>query len=180
MSNVLPKETLRIEWGRFRNRLVLVGALVLLGTAALSALALLPSHVALQVESQNPEQKGIDGSGAVTDANSREKSERNDIARAQALIESVLPLVSSTSSPSEAIRAALALRPIGVRVDHISFVSGENATIAIYGISQGRENIHQYREALSNSGRFKSATVPVGALVGTDGGKFTITLSGIL
>jgi len=180
MTNALPKEALQAEQGRFRDRFLLVGALVFLGTAAISALALLPSHVALHVENKNLEQQSINDSGTIPNPNSEKKSERSDVIRAQALLENVEPFVSATSSPSEAISAALVLRPVGVRVDHISFESAEKGTIAIYGISQGREGISQYREALSNSGRFKSVSVPVGALVGMEGGKFTITLSGIL
>ena len=36
----------------------------------------------------------------------------------------------------------------------------------------------EYRDALSGSGRFVDVAVPVAALVGTQEGKFTITLSG--
>ena len=179
MTNALPKEALQTELGRARDRFLLVGALVFLGTAAIYALALLPSHVALHIENKNLEQQSINGSGTIPNPGSEKKSERSDVIRAQALLESVVPFVSSTSSPSETISAALALRPRGVRVDHISFESVGKGTIAIDGISQGREDISKYREVLSSSGRFKSVSVPVGALVGTEGGKFTITLSGI-
>lgn len=179
MTNVLPTEALQAELGRFKNRLLLVGSLVFFGIAILSALALLPSHVALQVENKDLSQQGIGGSGTVPEAN-KEAAERSGIVRAQALIDRIAPIVSGTSTPSEAISAALALRPPGVLVDHISYVSGADETIMIYGISTERESIHKYRETLSNSGHFKNTSVPVGALVGTEGGKFTITLSGIL
>lgn len=180
MSNVLPKETLQVEWNRFRDRLLLVGALVFLGTAVLSGLALLPAHVALQVEEKNAAQQSTGGSAAAFAANQQMRSERTDIVRAQALLDTVGGIVSATSSPTDAIGAVLALRPSGVRVDHITFMSGETGTLTIDGISQGRENINQYREALAKNGRFKSVTVPVGSLVGAAGGRFTITLTGTM
>jgi len=180
MSNVLPKETLQAEWNRFRNRLVLVGALVLLGTAILSGLALLPAHAALLVEKAIATQQNNQERGALSEENQQALSERNGIVRAQVLLDSVGPIVSATSSLSEIINATLAVRPSGIRVDHITFVSGASGMMTIDGISRGRESINQYKEALSKSGRFKNISVPVGALVGADGGRFTMTLSGIL
>ncbi|MDO8521700.1 MAG: hypothetical protein Q7S08_00220 [bacterium] len=180
MSNVLPKETLQVEWSRFRTRLVLVGSLILLATAALSGAALLPAHIALQIEEKNAAQQSVNKSGVLSDAVQQVRSERNDVMRAQVLLDSVSPIVSATSSPTEIISAVLALRPSSVRIDRIIFVSGEKGTITIDGTSQGRESINQYREALSGSSRFEGVSVPVGALVGAEGGKFTITLSGKL
>ncbi len=180
MSNLLPKEKLQIELSRFKNRLLLVGALAFLVTAVLSALMLIPSHVALKIEYRNPEQQSADTAGATPAAITEQTSERNDLIRAQALLLYVQTFVSTTTSPTEAINAALALRPQDVRVERISFISGGNGTMTISGVSQARESISGYKDALSKSGRFNSATVPVGALIGTEGGKFTITLSGIL
>jgi|SRR3989338_168116 len=180
MSNVLPKETLQAEWSKFRNRAVLVGALVLLGTAALSGLALLPAHIALEVEKTIAAGDDDAKSAASSDADQQTKNERSDIVRARALLDSITPVVSVTSSPTEVINAALAVRPSGVRIERITLVFGDTTTTTIDGISQGRENINQYKEALSKSGKFKSVSVPVGALVGAEGGRFTITLSGTL
>ena len=180
MSNVLPKEALQAEWNKFRNRAVLVGALVLLGTAALSALTLLPAHVALEVEKTIAAGDSAAESAAPSGADQQAKSERSDVARARALLDGITPVVSATSSPTEVISAALAVRPSGVRIERITLVSGDKRTITIDGVSRGREDINQYKEALSKSGRFKSVSVPVGALVGAEGGKFTITLSDTL
>ena len=180
MSNVLPKETLQIEWRRFRNRSLLVGALVFLGTAALSGMALLPAHVALQVEKSLAARQSVADSGTAPDAGQQTQSERSDIVRAQALLDTVVPIISATTSPTEVIRAVLELRPGGVRVNRVTFVPGKNGIVTIDGISPGRESTNQYKELISRSGRFKSVSVPVDALVGTQGGNFSITLSGTL
>lgn len=180
MSNVLPKETLQTEWSRFRDRCALVGGLVFLGAAAGSALALLPAHIALYVEAAGTAKQSAAVSGVLPDANTQAQKERADVRRAQALLDGVTPVVSSTSSPTEIISAALALRPSGVRVNHITFVLGDKNTMRIDGTSEGRERINQFRELLAKSGRFKNTSVPVGALVGAEGGKFSITLSGAL
>ncbi|MDP2649054.1 MAG: hypothetical protein Q8P19_04130, partial [bacterium] len=163
-----------------RNRSLLVGALVLLGTAVLSAAALLPAHVALQVEKSLAAQQGVTESGAVSLANRQARDERNDVLRAKVLLDKVAPIVSATTSPTEVISAVLALRPSGVRINRVSFVPGKNGMLTIDGVSPGRESTNEYKELLSKTGRFKSVSVPVDALVGTQGGKFTITLSGTL
>ena len=177
MANILPKETLQAEWGRFKSRLFLVGALVLLCAAAISGLALLPAHVALQVE-KNAAARPDAETTALPQADRQMRRERDEVMRAQALLDSVSPIISATSSPTESINAALSLRPSGVRVDRIAFAAGPNGEITISGISPRRDSINQYKEALAKSERFKNVSVPVGALVGTEDGKFTITLSG--
>jgi hypothetical protein len=180
MTNVLPQEILQVGRRRFNSRFLLVGALVFLGTAALSALALLPSHVALQSGYTNQGQQDAVTVVVTRVANDQQTSDRNDVIRAQTLLLNVQSFVSATISPTDAITTALSLRPKNVLIDRISFMTGGEGTITISGSSQARESISKYRDALAGSGRFKSATVPVSALVGTEGGKFTITLSGIL
>ena len=125
MSNVLPKEALQAEWRTFRSRAVLVGALVLLGTAALSGLALLPAHVVLEVEKTTAAENSVAESAAPSDADQQAKSERSDVARTRALLDGITPVVSATSSPTEVISAALAVRPSGVRIERITLVSGD-------------------------------------------------------
>lgn len=177
MANLLPKETLEFVWKGYRSRLILVGALVFLATAILAGLALLPAYVALRIE-LNSQEKQIAAAAIQSDTDSQTRAERNDILRAKALLVRIAPVVFATSSPTEVIGAALLLRPKGVVLERISFVSGGNGSITITGDSSGREGINEYREALSKDGRFKSVSVPVGALVGGDGGRFTITLTG--
>jgi hypothetical protein len=46
------------------------------------------------------------------------------------------------------------------------------------GIGTGRVAINAYREALAADPHFTGVAVPVGDLLGTAGGKFSITLTG--
>lgn len=175
MANVLPKEAIQSVWQGYRSRLILMGGLVLLATAALAFFALLPAYAVLKVE------EGSQGKLAAVspqpDTNLQARTERNDVTRARDLLVRVAPIVSATSSPTEAISNALALRPAGVTVGKISFASGKEGTISITGESKSRDGINAYRAALSKDGHFKSVSVPVGALVGGEGSTFTITLT---
>lgn len=147
-----------------------------LGAAAFSALAFFPTHIALVI-GNSVAQPVSEKSDALL-ANKLARSERDEIMRTQALLDSISPIIFATSSPTDTISAALALRPSGVRIDRISFADTDNGSITLSGISPGRDNINLYKEALTKSGLFKSVSVPVGTLVGADDGKFIITLSG--
>ncbi|MCR4281193.1 MAG: hypothetical protein NUV88_02585 [Candidatus Kaiserbacteria bacterium] len=176
MTNVLPKESLENVWTSYRSRLILVGSVVFLAIAFLAHLALLPAYIALRIEKSAQNQSAV--VPAPPDTNPQDKANKNDITRAKALLTGITPIVSASSSPTEAIGVALSLRPKGVTLESINFVSGQNGSITLIGDSAGREGINQYREALSKGGYFKSVSVPVGALVGSEGGKFTLTLTG--
>lgn len=177
MSNLLPKERLDVVWEGYRSRVVLVGAIVLSVSAALSGAAFLPAFVALKVES-NAQEKQSASLAAQTDPNPQSRAERADISRSQTLLARIAPIVSATSSPTEIINSALSLRPPGISVKRISFVSGKGGSITINGEANGRESINQYRDALSEDARFEGVSIPVGALVGSEGGAFTVTLTG--
>ncbi|MDO8562044.1 MAG: hypothetical protein Q7S05_04455 [bacterium] len=177
MANVLPKETIQSVWRDYRNRLILVSALVFLAIAALAFLSLLPAYVVLKVE-ENSEANQASATSTQSNPNPQSRTERNDITRAQTLLVRATQIVFATSSPTEVFGAALALRPDGVTVSKITFVSGGKGTVEIIGESMSRDSINNYREALSKDKRFKSVSVPVGALVGGEDGKFTITLTG--
>ena len=177
MSNLLPKERFEFVWDDYRSRLILTGALVFLGVAILAGIAFLPAYVALKVEG-NSQEKQSAGVSSQSDSNPQDKAERTDILRSQTLLASIAPIVSATSSPTGILNSALALRPNGVSVSRISFVSGKSGSVIINGDARGREDINQYRDALSKDGRFKGVSIPVGALVGGDGGAFAITLTG--
>lgn len=177
MSNLLPKERIDRVLVEYRSRLVLTGALVFLCVAIVAGIALLPAFVALKVEEAS-QAKQRDSNASQFDSNPISKAERADILRSQALLARVASVVSATSSPTEILSAALALRPAVVTVDHISFSPGKGGVIKINGEAKGREEINQYRDALAKEGRFNGVSIPVGALVGSEGGDFTITLSG--
>jgi hypothetical protein len=48
----------------------------------------------------------------------------------------------------------------------------------IVGFSPARDAVNLYRQALQADARFKTVSVPVGDLAGTQGGKFSVTLLG--
>ena len=177
MTNVLPKESLERVWTSYRSRVILVGSIVFLSVAILAHLALLPAYIALKIE-KNSQDKQSAVVPEQSDANPQDKVDRSDILRAKTLLTGIAPVVSASSSPTEAIGIALSLRPKGVTLESINFISSQNSTITLIGYSSGREGINEYRGALSQDAHFKSVSVPVGALVGSEGGKFTITLTG--
>ncbi len=153
----------------YRTRFILVGSLVALISAVLSAFALLPMYLALHAGDTT------DSTLSSADKRSATQTERNDIARAQSLTTTLSPFFSATSTLSTAIDAALALRPKGVFVDHIRYASGE---IMLVGGSNTREGISAYRQALQSNSYFKTASIPIGDLAGTQGGQFSVTLTG--
>jgi len=178
MSNLLPREKSEMEWNRFQYRALLILALVLLGSATFSFFTLLPAHIAMQVERSAAERPDTDQTKVLSPAENQVRIERQEVIRSRTLLNTITPIISSTSSPTESINTALSLRTNGIRVDRIAFVAGVDGGITLSGLSLGRENINQYKDALIKSARFKGVSVPVGALVGSEDGRFTITLTG--
>jgi hypothetical protein len=169
MSNVLPQEVQRAVWSTYRARFIIAGSLVVIIAAALAALALLPSFLALRsvpVPSVN---------AAPTAPNA---SDRDQINRTQSLLAELTPLVSATTSPVDIVSRALALRPSGVTVDHITYTSGHPSVIMLVGSAAAPSEIDAFRAALAAEPRFTSVSVPVNDLVGAGGGRFSITISG--
>lgn len=173
MSNLLPKERSRALSGNFRDKLILVGALGFLCAAILAILALSPSYIALQIG-----QNLLGQSTSASMPSAQDRSDRKEISRSQGVMTSVAPIVSATSSEMDLLNSALEKRPRGVAINHIILTVGKNVSIVIDGSASDREEINQYKEALENDPRFTGASVPVGALLGAEGGKFTITASG--
>lgn len=170
MSNVLPQEASRSVWGMYRARGIIAGSLVLLGAALFSAVALLPSYLALQIgTSPTPSDQPL---------NSSDQVDRSAILQTQSLLAVLSPLVSATTTPSDVIARALAVRPSGVLVDHVTFTSGNPGAIVLYGSASGGDAVNAYRKALNADSDLKSVTVPVGDLAGAADGRFTMTLSG--
>ena len=177
MSNLLPKERLELVWDDYRNRLILTGALVLLGAAIFAGNAFLPAYVALKVgESEQEKQNAI--SILQSDPNPQSRVERADILRSQTILSHIAPIVFATSSLMGILNSALELRPNGVTVSHINIVSGKGGSVIINGEASGRDEINRYRDSLSKDARFEGVSIPVDSLVGSEGGAFTITLTG--
>ena len=164
MSNVLTSKAKKKLGSRVRARFIFVGAVVLLLGALVASLALAPTLISLQI------------ARASLNTPSEEENEARDDAtkavRAQSLITALTPLVA-TSSPIEILSEALATRPSGISVTSISY---QEKKLQFSGTSARREGVSAFRDALEKSGLFASVTVPVAALVGTQDGRFTITL----
>lgn len=170
MTNVLPLDTQKKLWRVQRARFVVLFAIVAIVLATIAGLSMLPSYVALEMNTQTPEQ--------TAEATSASEDVRN-MTRAQAQVLAVTPIIAATSSPVSAIEHALSLRPKGVTVDRVRYVSstsGVQKQIMLTGAAS-REGLTAYRGALESDGMFTSVAVPVGALF-TESGRFSLTLSG--
>lgn len=166
MTNLLPLEAEKAMWRTYRSRFVIVGSLVLLALSGLALCSLIPGYIAIRlaapaaIEMPRAERDGSD--------------DPVSIRRTQALIETMAPLLSPTSSPSVALREALKEKPRGVTVDRVSYSTGR---IVLSGEGT-RENIDAYRNVLVANKTFSAVSVPVSALVGRDGARYSLTLTG--
>jgi len=168
MSTVLPQEARRAVWRMYRARFIIAGSMVAILAALISAIALVPSYLALTVDAG-----GTPAANAAASAS--QQQDRDTIIQTQSLLSTLAPIVSATTTPTGITSEALALRPSGVSVDHISYESG---TIVLQGSATTREAIDAYRQALDADADFTGVSVPVGDLAGAPGGSFSITLTG--
>lgn len=183
MSNILPQSAQK-EVGRFyRNRLVLSSGLVLLSGAAIAALSFLPGFLMSRVERSALREVSQATSVVSEREGSDLEGERVEILRAHAFIGQFLPYASSSASVHDAIQAALSVRPAGISIETIAYTranqEGGSSTLVLSGNSSSRGSINAYRTALIELNRFASVVVPVGALAGTEGGAFSVTLTGV-
>lgn len=169
MSNVIPQEGRDAVRSMYRARFVIAGGLVMIATAFLASLSILPSYLALHAVAPpaNAQPPSVSG-----------ESDRAKIGRTQVLLSALGPLVAATTSPTQAISLALGLRGGGVRIDHITFTSGDPDVITISGSAETPAKIDAYRKGLAAQAIFKNVSVPVGDLVGAQGGRFSMTLQG--
>ena len=94
------------------------------------------------------------------------------------LIRELGPLLITTTSPSTAATRALAARPTGVRITRVMYTkTDEEGRLTLIG-SGNRDQVSAYKDALASSGEYASVSVPVGALVGSEGGGFSIVVTG--
>jgi hypothetical protein len=163
MSNLLPLPRAKHVWAVHRAHFVFVTALVFFALAILGALALLPSYLAVAFAA--PGDPSASAQGEAFDAST--------LTRSQAIVRT-LTSSFATTSPSEAIAAALAARTAGTSITHITYTQNTRE-IAIDGTGT-RASISAYRDALSRNPRFGAVSIPVAALVGNEGGNFSITL----
>lgn len=167
MANVLPHAR-TILLRRMYARLIIVVGLTLAGMALIAILALLPAYIATSVARA--------GVSSVESASASE--EQVEAARALALIQTLRQFATTTDA-SSVLLDALARAPEGVAITAIRYNGGDSASFVLSGTSARREGVNRYRDILLADQRFGSVTVPVAALVGTQEGRFSITLSGI-
>ncbi|MDP2648665.1 MAG: hypothetical protein U1D26_01180 [Patescibacteria group bacterium] len=171
MSNVVPQDAKKRLGRIYRARLIISGSLIVIAVATLSALALLPSFLAL-------------GTTSATQEHSQASSSKEDlsaIARTQSLLNTLSPFVTSvtsTTTPHGIVSLALGLKGSGVHIDHITYASGQQNTLTLAGTADAPSDIAEYRRALEETPPFTSVDVPLGDLVGAKGGRFSMTLKG--
>lgn len=164
MSNLLPIEDQKKIWAMYRSRFIFVTALVMLVLAVVGFTALIPGYVALTLAAPSAESVSVN----------REGSDPIAMVRAQALINNLAPIFSATSSPTDVMLSVIEQRPTGVRIDRISYMKGQ----VTLGGTGSRETVTAYRTALTSDTRFSSVAVPVAALVGSEGNRFSMTITG--
>lgn len=168
MTNVLPVETQKMLWRMHRARFVLVLAYVLIVLALCTALALVPSYVALEMNTIS------EGSA---EAATTAVEEIRIMTKSQEQLKVIAPVIAATSSPTIAIEHALAIRPKGVTIDRVRYVKAEFGQIMLSG-KASREVLNQYRAILEADPMYRGVSVPVDALVGTQDGRFSVTIVG--
>ncbi len=172
MANVIPQDMKKDVWVHTRARFIIVGSLVAMIVAGISLFALLPSYLFLIFSTSTSRAVAPSSStGTVV-------SDRADLTRSSALLGQLAPLVSATSTAGGAIQRVVALRPIGIYIEHITYTAGAPSSLMLVGAADTNTAISLYRTALLGDPRFIHVSVPVGALVGAIGGHFSITISG--
>jgi len=169
MSNVIPQEGREVVARMYRARYVIAGGLIMLATALLAGLSIFPSYLALNAA---PTPANSSPSSAASD------SDRAAVAQTQALLGAIGPLLSATTSPTDAISLALALRGSGVTVNHVAFTAGVPDVLVLSGNAATPAEIDAYRKALAAQSLFANVSIPVGDLIGSQDGSFSVTLQG--
>lgn len=171
MANVIPFEERKILLKRQKERYVFVGSVMLLVCALVANAALIPALIAIRV----------DRATLVTSVEQVRAEVANDQAvqvYTQGLLDSLNPIFAATTTPSTLLTVALQLQPPGISITSASYTGGAGSALVLSGTSQNRQALNAFRDALEKEGRYSSVVIPVAALVGTQDGRFTITLSG--
>ena len=172
MANVLPLDAQKRVWRLYRARFMVALSILIFALAVILGLSLIPSYLALSLATSPTRD--------VPETARAQPADAAAIARAQALIGQFSPSLTSTSSPTALLRKAIEARPAGLTLNHLSYQAGQqSATGEIILVGHApREKIAAYRNALTSAKTFSSVSLPVAALVGSDNGRFSITLRG--
>ena len=152
-----------------RARFIIVGSLVFLICAGISAFSLAPSYFVLIANAPGsaPAIAPVSAADHALDVAA--------ISHTKALLTQIAPLAGTSTAATDAITTALSLRPAAVHIDQITYTPG---SLMLVGSADTNSAISAYQSALSANPTFTSVSIPVGALVGTDGGRFSVRLSG--
>lgn len=169
MSNLLPIPEQRRVWAIYRSRFIIALSTLLIALALLAALALLPSYLALEIAAPPESDAKI--------AHAANTPDPTGLARAQTIVRTLSPALTSTSSPTSLIEAVLAAKPSGVAVTQITYSMLSGSQLSLTG-SGNRDKVSAYRDALAKNPSFTSVSIPVSALVGSGEGRFSLTIGG--
>lgn len=168
MTNVLPAQTQKKIRREHLARFTIAASLISLVVSFVAFLSLIPSEIALQIESRTL--AAIEQSSP---AAQEVAADRSALARTQSLVVTAQPYLATSTAALDAISAALSARPAGTTISSLSYLVGSK-TISITGQGTG---VNAYGAALRADKTFTAVQIPVGVLVGTDK-RFTITLTG--
>lgn len=171
MANVLPSEEKATLLKRQRARFVFVGGCMFFCAALVSSIALIPALIIVRVDLASLQ-------SSVEQVRTEAANDLAVQANTQGLIDALNPILNATTSPSFILTTALQQKPPGISITSASFSGGSAGTLVLSGISESRQSVNAYRDALEKEGHFSTVTIPVAALVGTQEGRFTVTLSG--
>ena len=172
MANVLPQPEKILVQSRTRSRYLFVTSIGIATSALVAILAILPAFMSVRIARASLESSVREAQGTV-------KEEQTAALRTQNLIASLSPLLQATSSPTDALSLALAQKPAGISITTITYTGGAKGTLVLSGTSNNRDSVNAFRDALEKTQRFSNIAIPVAALVGTQEGRFTVTLSGV-
>lgn len=165
MSNLLPPAAQKKVKLMYLARVVFVLSLAVIALVGAFLVALFPTFLALAAAVPRESQAELKRNAEATQS----------LMRAQTIVEHVLPVLSSTTTPSQYVEAALSAMPKGVPVRQISYDSEDNGSIMLSGEAT-RETIATFRNTFASHPIFKSVSVPTSALVGSGMMQYSLKL----
>ncbi|HEY4517031.1 MAG TPA: hypothetical protein VJG64_03735 [Candidatus Paceibacterota bacterium] len=172
MANVLPKESRKHLRRLQRSRILLAIAYAVFAVSLTVFVALLPAAIILYSASRA-------GSTSTSQVQSPSDDDRAALQEVRELVFVLKPVFTATTTPTQVIQHVLSLKPPTIAIDHITYTPADGAgTIALSGTSQTPSALNAYRSALAADSRFANVSVPVGDLIGSDDGRFTMTIKG--
>ena len=167
MSNLLPRKDLQLRSHEYYGRVLCGVALITALTALAIFLLSLPTVILVQSASS---QMGMPTSTTTSEVSA-------EVNRINSLVREVGDAVSD-KKPSNTIRYVLSLRPPEVVIDDVTFIAGTPASLSLSGHTNRQDVLDVFRKKLIDEKKFESVSLPANALIGAEGGKFTLTLTG--